>query len=738
MMFRKLSAIAALLAVVLLPLRGFALVEWKPLEAGANDNTTAILTARMLERAHYSQMAFNDEVSSKFLDHYLDRWDPQHIFFFKTDLEEFEKWRTKLDEMTINSGDTSPAYLIFNRFYERLRLQQTFIQNLLDTETFEFNTDDRYLLNRKDAPRPADLKEAKQLWRDRVRFEYLTEKLNKKTHEEIVKSIKKRYDRIYKMVEGFDAEQVLSEYLTVLGTIYDPHSDYMSKSELDNFSIGMRLSLVGIGAQLTSDDGYCKIMELVPGGPAARSKKLKPNDRIVAVAQGNGEAMDVIDMPLNKIVEKIRGTKGTEVRLTVIPADAADSSVRNVVSLIREEIKLEDQEAKAQIIEFPDGKGKTNRLGVIDLPSFYADFNLDDKKPDGERKSTTRDVSRLLTKLKEENISGLILDLRRNGGGSLEEAIKLTGLFIRQGPVVQVKDPSGEVTVDKDNDPKVEYDGPMIVLTSRFSASASEILAGALQDYGRSLIVGDSSTHGKGTVQTLMELSRFLRTPEFNPGAVKVTIRKFYRPSGASTQRRGVVPDIVLPSVNNHAEVGEGALENALPWDTIEAAEFRPVNRVAPYLEDLKQKSTSRIEASKDYAYVKEDIERFDKIRADKTVSMNEAQRVKEKEDLKKVETARKQERKDRKTPLPTTYKISLKQATQPGLPAPFDPAKAKEEKPERAKLDDEKADEEEAVEIPDVALLEAENILLDFVKLINARTALANNEPEKPAVQTK
>jgi carboxyl-terminal processing protease len=738
MKFRKLSAVMALLAVALLPLRSLAL-EWKPLEPGANDATTAILTARMLERAHYSQLAFNDEVSSKFLDHYLDRLDPQHIYFFQSDVEEFNKWRTKLDEMTVNSGDTSPAYIIFNRFIEHLRLQNTFVNTLLETEKFEFKTDERFLLNRKEAARPKDLKEAKLLWRDRVRFEYLTEKLNKKTPEEIVKSITKRYDRIFKAMEAFDSEQVLGEYLTVLGTIYDPHSDYMTKSELDNFSIGMRLSLVGIGAQLTSDDGYCKIMELVPGGPAARSKKLKPNDRIVAVAQGEEEPLDVIEMPLNKIVEKIRGTKGTEVRLTIIPADAADNSVRNIVSLIREEIKLEDQEAKAQIIEVPAENGKASRLGYIDLPSFYADFNLDDKKPEGERKSTTRDVTRLLTKLKAEGITGLILDLRKNGGGSLEEAIKLTGLFIRQGPVVQVKDPSGEVTVDKDTDPGVEFDGPMIVLTSRFSASASEILAGALQDYGRALIVGDSSTHGKGTVQTLIELSKYLRNADFNPGAVKVTIRKFYRPSGASTQLRGVVPDIVLPSVNNHAEVGEVSLDNALPWDTIDAADYRPVNRIAAFLDDLKLKSAKRVESSKDFAYVKEDIDRFDKMRKDKSVSLNEELRLKEKADLKKIEDARKQERKDRHTPPLTTYKLSLKQAALPGLPDAYDPAK--EEKPKRANLGEVVAkdeDAEDAVEPPDVTLNEAENILLDFVKLINARNALANNQPETSVVPTK
>jgi carboxyl-terminal processing protease len=777
MKFRTLSAaVLALLALAILPLRSSAL-EWKPLNPGPNDATTAILTARMLERAHYSQMPFNDEVSSKFLDHYLNALDPQHIFFLQSDVEEFNQWRTKLDEMTVNSGDTSPGYIIFNRFFERLRQQHSYVQNLLLTEKFEFNTDERYLLNRKDAARPADLKEAKQLWRDRVRFEYLSEKLSAKaatevktkpdanpkevkktepadkpdksaatapkgkTHEDIVKLITKRYDRILKTMEAFDADQVLQVYLSALTTIYDPHSDYLGKSEMDNFSINMRLSLFGIGAQLTTEDGYCKIMELVPGGPASRSKKLKPNDKIIAVAQGSEEPVDVVDMPLNKIVEKIRGQKGTEVRLTVIPADSSDSSARKIVSLVREEIKLEESEAKAQIIDVPTENGKTNRLGMIDLPSFYADFDADNSKPESERKSTTRDVSKLLTKLKAEGINGLILDLRRNGGGSLEEAIKLTGLFIKQGPVVQVKDPSGEVTVDKDTDPGVAFDGPMIVLTSRFSASASEILAGALQDYGRALIVGDSSTHGKGTVQTMISLARYIRNAEFDPGAIKVTIRKFYRPSGASTQRKGVVPDVVLPSVNNHAEVGEVSLENALPWDTIEPADFRPVNRIAAYLEELRQKSVKRVESSKDYAYIREDIERFDKMRADKTISLNEETRLKEKEEIKKIEETRKQERKDRHTPAPIAYKITLKQAALPGLPPPYDAAKEREEKRRAAGLepDLDKLEEGEApVEAVDATLNETENILLDLIKLSKARNALANNEPEKAIAPAK
>jgi carboxyl-terminal processing protease len=381
--------------------------------------------------------------------------------------------------------------------------------------------------------------------------------------------------------------------------------------------------------------------------------------------------VDVVDTPLKKVVDMIRGPKGTVVSLTVIPADAADPSVRKVITLVRDEIKLEDQEAKAKIIELPDEQ-KHVRLGVIDLPSFYASF---DRKGDTEPKSTTVDVTRLLRKLKREKVDGIVLDLRKNGGGSLEEAINLTGLFIKEGPVVQVKDHNGKVAVDSDTDPSVLYEGPLIVLTSRFSASASEILAGALQDYGRALIVGDSSTHGKGTVQSLIKLDPFVQRasakPIDNPGAVKLTIRKFYRASGASTQLKGVVPDIVLPSANNYAEVGEASLDNPLPWDTIRSASYEKLNLIQPVLPELKKRSSSRIEADQDFTYVQEDIEQYRKLLADKTVSLNEEQRLKEKQDSEAKAKARQAELKARPESKETVYDISLKQSELPGLPPP-------------------------------------------------------------------
>lgn len=635
----------------------------KPLSPGPDDARIARAAAMVVERFHYAQQPFDDDVSSKFFDKYLDSLDPGRIILLQSDVAEWEKWRTKLDDMTLKTGDTWPAEIIFNRFLQRFTENVEFSTNLIATGKFEFTGDERYTPNRKDLPRPKDIAEAKQMWRDRVRFEWLDQVLNKEKPEEIKKTLTGRHTRTLRMLQEFDSDDVLQIYLTALTRVYDPHSDYMAKASMDNFNISMKLSLFGIGALLQSEDGYCKIKELMDG-PAKKSGQLKPNDKIVAVAQGTNEPVDCVDMKLNKVVEMIRGPKGTEVRLTVIPVDAPDSSTRKVISLVRDEIKLEDQEAKAKLIELPSENGQPPlRLGVIDLPSFYADLS----NRNAGRKSTTSDVAKLLKKLKEENVAGVVLDLRRNGGGSLEEAINLTGLFITEGPIVQVKDHDGQVTVDKDTDSRVLYDGPLVVMTSRFSASASEILAGALQDYGRAVVVGDVSTHGKGTVQTLLGLNQFVRTTN-DLGTLKITIRKFYRASGSSTQRKGIVPDIILPSVNNHAEVGEASMPNALPWDTVPTAKFEPVNIVPPVLPELRKRSELRVTADKDFTFVREEIERFKKVREEKTVSMNEEERWKEKKENEARAEARKKDLKARPQPNYKTYEITLKNADSPGL----------------------------------------------------------------------
>ena len=814
---------------------GFRLITPGPI-----DGQIASATAYMLETYHYLKKPFDGAVSSQFLDRYLELLDPQRSAFTQGDLAEFELYRTNLNRLTNTQrrpADTRPACVIFNRFMERLEQRTAYAQDLLQHEKFTFDTDERVTINRKGLPYPADLDEAKKLWRERLRFEYLQELLGKigarkknlaaatkkkllsaetnalvkvpeppkaatahtvagpsvpptlsatppiketrrplvlqapketertaaearampstnqlarvplkKTdNEEIIETLSHRYHRTLRFFTDWNNDDVLQAYLTALARVYDPHSDYLGHAQLEGFSITMNLSLFGIGAELTSaEDGYCTIRRLLPGGPAIKSKLIRENDRIVAVAQSNQPPVDVVDMSLGKAVQLIRGPKGTEVRLTIIPA-GTDASTRTIVSLIRDEIPLEESAAKARIIESPDSRGGNLRLGVIDLPSFYATFDTSNSKDKPEPKSTTADVARLLIKLKEENVAGVILDLRRNGGGSLEEAIKLTGLFIKTGPVVQVRDENGKVQEADDTDPAVLYDGPLVVLTSRYSASASEIVAGALQDYGRALIVGDASTHGKGTVQSVNQLRPFIRTADKSltndPGALKLTIKEFFRPSGTSTQLKGVVPDIVLPSVANESkDIGESALENPLPCETIPTADYDHFNLVEPYLPELRKHSAKRVAADKEFAYVREDIEHFKKHQADKTISLNEKQRLKEQEEAEARRKARDKERLARQEPSEKVYELTLKQAGLPGLPPPVAKTNAALAKlsarpgvglsgvstnsdaaaagaaPSEDSLDEAEAEKPAA---PDEPLVEAEHILVDYLSVL-------------------
>ena len=650
------------------------------LTEGPQDSSIVRLVAVLLQKQHYSQMTLDDAVASRFFDRYLDSLDNLHSYFIKADLDEFEKYRPQLALLTTNKGDSTLGRIVFNRFRLRLAQQYDYTQDLLQHEKFEFNGSEKFAFDRKKLPRPADLAEAKQLWRDRLRYEYLQEKLNKEKPPQIVTNLTRRYTRVLRTLNEYDNDDVLQIYLTALSHVFDPHTDYMGKSESENFYIGMNLSLYGIGARLQSEDGICKIVDLTPESPAEKSKKLKGGDRIIAVAQSNGPPVDVVDMKLNKVVELIRGPKDTEVRLTVIPVDATDPSVRKVVPIIRAEIKLDDSAAKARVFEMPlgkdaSGKEQSIRLGVIDLPSFYAGFDQEGRKRASEPRSTTTDVARLLTKLMKENVAGVVLDLRRNGGGSLEEAINLTGLFIKEGPVVQVKGWDGKIFVDSDPDPTIFYDGPLVVLTSRFSASASEILAGALQDYGRALVVGDTSTHGKGTVQSLLQLKPILRQNNIvvtnDPGSLKITIRKFYRASGASTQLKGVIPDLILPSLANAYDVGEASLDNPLPWDPIIPAPYEKLDRVAPYLPELKKRSETRTATDADFRYVRDEYDRYKKQQADKSVSLNEKVRLNEKKEADDRAKARKKELAARPEVPGKIYDITLKLVDEPGLPAP-------------------------------------------------------------------
>jgi len=720
--FKIIIPAAAFSASLITCVAAFGFRNEQNLDAKATDAAITALTSKLLENSQFAHQKLNAELAGKFLDRYLDSLDGSHMIFLQSDIDEFARARPTLAEATREEGDSQLAHDIFKTYLERLGQRVTFVSEMLASDKFDFTADESFSYDRKDVPRPADLAAAKTLWTQQLRSEYLQEKLAGKKDEEIVKVLDRRTKRVVETMKKLDDNAVLEIYLEALAQIYDPHSDYMGPEQMKSFEIAMNLSLIGIGATLQSDDGFCKIMELVPGGPAARSGLLKNGDRIVGVCQKDGdEFTDLIDLPLSQTVEMIRGKKGTTVFLNIIPASAADDSVRKTISIVREEIKLEDQQAKARIIDMPAGD-ETRRIGVIDLPAFYAGEGNSKAGPT----SATTDVSRLITKLKDEKITGLILDLRRNGGGSLQEAISLTGLFIPSGPVVQTRSLDGEVEIGKDRDGKVAYDGPLVVLTSRFSASASEIVAGALQDYGRAVVVGDSSTFGKGTVQTIVPLSRVMQgqglIPSSDPGALKVTISKFYLPSGRSTQLEGVKADIVIPSLSDFPEIGESDLGNPLPWDTIQSARFTPSNRVTASIKSLRTRSMDRVAKDADFTVLKSEAERYRKIRADKTVSLNEAKRLKEKTELKERSETLKKERLARAVTPPPTYELTLKTISKPGPGELIAAAK-----PELDATDNPDSDEDLPVDgTDDIILREAGNILIDYAGLLKKQPVVS------------
>lgn len=711
----RISLLSVLgLLVLALAFTGLALNTRLP-DAGSEEANLTRITARLLESAQFSHHRLDDELAAKFLDHYLDALDGEHLLFLQSDVEEFAGLRPQLAEMTREQGDTHPAHAVFSRYLERLRERTNYVTNLLQTENFTFGGHDEYVLDREHAPRPRSLTEAKELWRQHLRYEVLQEKLADKKPDEITREVVSRYTRFQQTMMKLNHGAVLEIYLNALAHVYDPHSDYLGHEQTESLSMAMNLSLFGVGATLQSDEGYCKIRELIPGGPAARTGLLKPGDRIVAVAQGDQEPVDVVDMPLPEAVDLIRGPKGTTVRLTIIPS-GADDSARKTVSLVRDEIKLEDQRAKARVLEMPLSGGGTRRLGVIDLPSFYASMA---GTKGGAHESATADVAVLLSKLKAEQVQGIVLDLRRNGGGSLEEAVSLTGLFIPKGPVVQTCGPSGTVDVAADPDRTVAYDGPLVVLTSRLSASASEILAGALQDYGRALIVGDSATFGKGTVQEVLPLApifdhNHLPHPT-DPGTLKVTIRKFYRPDGASTQLRGVQPDLVLPSLTDVGDFAESAMKDPLPWDAVPPVRHESLDRVRPYLKILRAHSAERSRTDPGLVWLREGEVQMQKNAEEKSVSLNEQERRREKQREQARAELRKSERLAIQKTLPASYEITVRSSVTPGV-APS----ASGIQPRARELASSGAIfvESESALAENIQLREAENILADYIDL--------------------
>ncbi len=607
----------------------------------------AITVAKLLEQAHFTRQKLDSSMSRKVLDTYLESLDYTKLFFTQEDIDNIhQKYDGTLDQDLI-VGNVQPARDIYGTFKERVESRAAKIRKLVN-ENFAFKSTRTVALDRRKEPWPANEQDADNLWRDRIEGELLQEKLNKFAIDPGPKAVSKRYDQLVKNLEERDDNDVLQLFLNAVAQTYDPHSEYLGKGDLESFEINMRLSLTGIGAELRVEDGYAKIERLIPGGPAQMSGKVNVGDRIAAVSQGKDNFVDVVDMKLEKVVELIRGKKGSTVRLQIIPSDTSDPSKRKVVELVRDNVKLTEQEAKAELIDRTLPDGTTQKLGWITLPSFYQDM---ERSRTG--KSTSRDVAALIKRLEQEGIQGLVIDLRRNGGGSLDEAIKMTGLFITQGPVVQVKESGGDIEVLKDRDPSVAYSGPLIILVNKLSASASEIFAAALQDYGRAVIVGDSSTFGKGTVQTLLELGRFiplLGGSSNDAGALKLTVQKFYRVAGGSTQLHGVSSDVVLPSLSDNAEIGESALEHPLAYDEVEPAAIDIANNHKQlFIDDLKKRSSNRIAQDQSFQDILADAKELkDRLKSNR-LSLNEkirrdqldkdnSQKQKEQADEKKVQ----------------------------------------------------------------------------------------------------
>ncbi len=576
------------------------------------DRQVTLAVSALLKREHLSRHPLDDEISERWLKTFLKTLDPFKVYFMQSDVDEFAQHKDDLDDWA-KQGDIRFGYTIFKRFLERIDERVKWVDEMLPKQQdFTLNEE---MPTDPDATTYAKTEaEARDVWRKRLKYDLLVleadkEKLEGKAAQE---KLSRRYHSFDKRMHQTDSDELLEMYLTALTTSYDPHTTYMSPGSLENFEIQMRLNLEGIGAALQFTDGYTVVSKLIPGGAADKDKRLKPEDKVVAVGQGtDGEMVDVVDMKLSDVVKLIRGKRGTVVRLKVIPVGQVEPKI---YAITREQIELTDSEARSEVIE--TGKradGSPYKVGVIDLPSFYMDMS-GAREGLEEFKSTTRDVAKLLKQFNEQKVDVVILNLRENGGGSLTESINLTGLFIDTGPVVQVKDADKRVQHYDDTERGMAWNGPLVVLTSKFSASASEIFAGAIQDYRRGLVVGDYSTHGKGTVQSLLDLGKqLLRVPNAQQlGAFKITMQQFYRPNGDSTQNRGVLADVDLPSISSQLDVGESSLDYAVKFDHVDPAPYRRYDMVnAQIVQELKADSAKRREGSKDWQKVAKNIARY-------------------------------------------------------------------------------------------------------------------------------
>jgi carboxyl-terminal processing protease len=608
-------------AISLLPAQT-ALSGLTPLQPEPRHAETAQLIAKLLAYQHFNSQPINDALSSRVMDAYIRGLDPDRYYFLASDLREFENDRYRLDDMLLD-GDLSAPYRLFNRLRERSAERTTFALQVLESGV-DLDSNRLYRLDRKHEPWAIDRLALDRIWRDRIKHDMLTLLLAGESEDEARSLLESRYRGMSENIARSESEDVFETFMSAWGRAFDPHTAYLSPRNSREFDIQMQLSLEGIGAVLRSERNITEIVELITGGPAARDGRLQPGDRIIGVGQTADEIIDVVGWRLRDVVDMIRGPKESEVHLRVLPAESGSGSSPRVISLIRNEVALEEQAAQADVQEV-ERQGVVHRIGVVTIPTFYADFAAAQAGQEDYR-STTRDVSRLLAELASADIAGLIIDLRGNAGGSLQEAATLTGLFIQDGPVVQVVRSDGNREVLRDRDGRILYNGPLTIMVDRFSASASEIFAGAMQDYGRGLVVGEP-TFGKGTVQSLVDLNRFMNRSIGEAGRLKLTIAKFYRISGSSTQKRGVEPDILLPSGARSDESGEAAADNALPWDEIRPVRYSRSGDLRGLLGILTQRHDDRLRNDQALqAFVAELRNRID-VADREHVSLNRAER---------------------------------------------------------------------------------------------------------------
>lgn len=612
---RKAGAVTAL-TLGLLVSGAYAKIDdsarYEPVAPTIDQARANILIARQLQFTHFRNLGISDQLSGDVFDAYLNYLDSQRVYLTQKDIDALSGVRKHLGS-ALKTGQLQPGFDIYNlvqqRVIDRLKFALGVIDNGLDQ--LDFSADDKIRVDRSESPWEADAEALDELWTKRIKNAVLAQRLNGAEDEAIEETLRRRYEGQLKRAYQARSEDAFQAYMNAFTGMWDPHTSYFSPRTSENFNINMSLSLEGIGAVLQSDNEYTKVVRLVPGGPASKQGQLQPADRIVSVTQENEEPVNVIGWRLDEVVDLIRGPRNSSVTLEVIPANASDETITRAISIKRDEVKLEEQSASKDVIEL-ERQGETYRIGVINIPTFYADFQAM-QAGDPNYKSTTRDVRKLISELKTDGVDGVVMDLRNNGGGALHEANDLVGLFIDEGPTVQIRNANNDVQVLADEDPSVVYDGPLVVLVNRMSASASEIFAGAIQDYGRGLVVG-SQTFGKGTVQAVRPL---------NHGQLKITQSKFYRVSGGSTQHKGVIPDIEIPSRIDKTRIGEDALDHALPWDQIESVPHTRYFDFTGVIDELRERHADRFATNPEFKLLQQEIEFLNGQREMDYVSLN-------------------------------------------------------------------------------------------------------------------